>query len=159
MKHLISAIIFSIIFLSASHAEETYYTPDGQIISKQLYEILQKEREMKAERKTAERPEYEQTTAVLNPADKIPRDMFGRPLKDHKGRWITYPDEDTEYRRTYRRPNSTTTRTKSYRQQSSSMRKMIDAREADQAKEQFLESGKMTDLHKYREALKEYYQD
>lgn len=100
----------------------------------------------------------EATLLQINYEKTVQRDYLGRPMKTRKGLWITYPGDEGISDSRYN-SNSVITRTKSYRENSDSMNKSSDARRADRYKEKFLKSGKITDLHRYREALKDYYKD
>jgi len=156
-------VFFTIIFISITYAGGvTYFSPDGEEISKEQYEKIVAER---AEKIVAQKKRQETMTGAQGDLQEndsyeknVPRDCLGRPLKTRKGLWITYPGEegggDSQYN-----SNSVTTRTKSYRENSDSMLKSIDAQHVDKYKERYIKSGKMTDFHKYREAIKEYYSD
>lgn len=160
---LTTIIFFTIIFIPNTYADGvTYFSPDGKKISKEQYEKILAERAEKsaAQKKRQETMTDSQVDIQGNDSYEktVPRDSLGRPLKTRNGLWITYPGDEGISDSRYN-SNSVTTRTKSYRENSDSMLKSIDARKADKYKEQFIKSGKMTDLHKYREALKDYYKD
>jgi len=160
---LTTIIFFTIIFIPQTYADGiTYFSPDGEKISKEEYEKLLEER---AEKSAAQKNQQEKMTDAQGDPNgddsyekTVPRDYLGRPMKTRKGLWITYPGDEGISDSRYN-SNSVITRTKSYRENSDSMNKSSDARKVDRYKEKFLKSGKMTDLHKYRESLKDYYRD
>ena len=94
--------------------------------------------------------EQTQTSTTENQKQKkqvnndMPYDYLGRPLKTAEGNWITYPGEENN------------SRMPSYSKRSYSRRSfrsdMSSARWADTYKDDYLKSGKMTDLIKYKDA-------
>lgn len=83
------------------HAGRAYFSPEGEPISKQQFEELQKEHAKKVqaarEKRNAE-ASSNQTVQNRVHLDKsgqpIPLDSLGRPIKTPDGRRITYPDQE-----------------------------------------------------------------
>ena len=105
MKRLSIILIITFIFTCTLHAGTTYFSPDGKVVSKQQFEILQKEQAKKVQatrdKRKAEALANQASQKKINtniPLDRhgqpIPLDQFGRPIKTPNGRWITYPDQE-----------------------------------------------------------------
>jgi len=101
MKRL--SIIFIIVFIFACtlHAGTTYFSPDGKVVSKQQFEVLQKEHAEKVqaarEKRKAEasaKQSIQKRVHLDKSGRPIPLDSLGRPIKTPNGKWITYPDQE-----------------------------------------------------------------
>ena len=105
MRHLAIILIINFIFTCTLHAGTTYYSPDGKVVSKQQFEILQKEhakkvqatrdkRKAEALAKQASQKKISTNITLAQHGQPIQLDQFGRPIKTPDGRWITYPDQE-----------------------------------------------------------------
>ena len=101
MRRLSIILIMNFIFTCTLHAGTTYYSPDGKIVSKQQFEILQKEHAKKVlaarEKQKSEalaKQNLQKSGQRDNSGSPVPVDFLGRPLETPDGRWITYPDQE-----------------------------------------------------------------
>ena len=171
---LIALIIYCFCISNLYAGEITYFAPDGSTITGAEYKNLaeqkrkiindkKKQETISIQNKTDEfgRPMYDskgnkihyvernqkednayQTQAVKT-NDDMPYDIFGRPLKTAEGNWITYPGDEHPSSHSYYGSSFSRSSLKS---------DMSAARWADTYKSDYLKSGKMTDLMKYRDA-------
>lgn len=166
---IIAVLLFASVCFADQNIEQfnnaQYFNARGNEISAEEYQRVCEEHQkllFQIKQPNAEMEEYQKSSKGKKiksvgrevKSKKIPTDYLGRPLRDSKGRWITY-SEDEKRGSSYGTPNSVTTSTKSYQQNSSSARKMWKAQEADKYRERYLKSGKTTDLLRYQEAFKE----
>ena len=145
------SLIFLFCFLSSICAAETlYFNKNGHRITEKEYKELRKEMIQKKE--ALERRHRITLVIKEEVKEEMPKDTFGRPLKTSEGNWIIYPDQQTPGDVVvggFSRGRRTGSGHSDYRRS-----KYGYAREADRHRENYLRSGRTTDLVKFRESLR-----